>query len=143
MKTSSWRRGRLMLGVLAGIASAQEEASPWPGVWEAQVNGKPVCTIELRGGKPLRGSVQACRLHTDEAGNLVEPEAEDDAGPPVPIGAVEATGRDLRFEYRDKSDETALRMRFTLVREGVADLVMENALVRIRPIRFVRRAAPR
>ncbi len=95
-----------------------------------------VCTIHLRVRDEISGSMEDCRIHTDADGNLLESEPSAAPAKPSPISNARIAGAVLSFEYRDEGESVSFEM--TVVREGIADLVVKNAPVKIKPIRFVR-----
>ena len=108
------------------------------GTWQAKVQDSVICTIELRVTPGIAGSMEDCRIHTDADGNLVKPEPSDASSKPSPISNARITGAVLSFECRDEDEAEPARFEMTLIKEGVADLVVKNAPVQIKPIRFAR-----
>ena len=108
------------------------------GKWQAKVKDSIVCTIDLSARAGIAGSMEDCRIHTDAEGNLLEPEPSDASSKPSPISNARIIGAVLSFEYRDEGETEPTRFEMTLVKEGLADLVVKNAPVKIKPIRFAR-----
>ena len=80
--------------------------------------------------------MQACHIHTDAEGNLLEPEESDDSPHPSPISNTRIVGNVLSFEFREEGESELMKFEMTLVKAGIADLEIKNAPVKIKPIRF-------
>jgi hypothetical protein len=119
-------------------AGAADENKRFTGKWQAKVKDSVICTIDLRSSTGTVGSMEDCRIHTDAEGNLLEPEPSDASSKPSPISNARIIGAVLSFEYRDEGETEPTRFEMTLVKDGLVDLVVKNAPVNIKPIRFVR-----
>jgi hypothetical protein len=119
-------------------AQTADENKRFTGKWQAKVKDSVICTIDLRSGTGTVGSMEACRIHADAEGNLLEPESSDSSSKPSPISNVQIAGRVLSFEYRDEGEAEPTRFEMTLIQDDLADLVVMNAPVKIKPIRFAR-----
>jgi hypothetical protein len=113
------------------------------GKWEAKWKDVVICTIELRSNDTISGAMEDCRIHTDADGNLTEPEPSDASSTPSPILNPHPLGSSLNFEVKDEGESEPIRFEFTLIKEGVADLTIKNAPVKVKPIRFLRIPAAR
>lgn len=141
------RRSRLFsIALLAlsviptGAVQAAAQHERFTGIWQAKLKGTVICTLEFHATTTITGSMQNCQIHTDDDGNLTEAGSSDESGKPIPISNVRIMGAVLNFDYRDAGEPEAVNFELTLVGEGMADLVIKNAPVKIKPIRFTRTA---
>lgn len=112
-----------------------DQSRRFNGKWQAKVDGSVVCTINLQVKNEIFGSMQDCRIHTDGDGNLLESEPNASAKP-SPISNARIVGPILTFEYKDEGDIASFQMK--LLGDDIAELKIQNAPVKIKPIRFVR-----
>lgn len=127
----------LTFAVAIDATTAQgDQTQRFSGTWRATVKDSVVCTIHLRVRDEISGSLEDCRIQTDADGNLIESEPSAPPPKPSPISNARITGTVLSFDDRDEGETISFEM--TVVGEAMADLVVKNAPVKIKPIRFVR-----
>ena len=126
------------------VAKGADSGKGFSGKWEAKFNDTVICTIELRtAGESVSGSMVDCRFDADADGNLREPGPSDSSPNPSPILNARVTQQVLYFEGKDDDDPEPIKFEMRLIKEGVADLDIKNAPVKIKPIRFLRASPSR
>ncbi len=137
-----------LVGILTlghgGAAQDAQQTERFLGKWEAKVNATVACTIEFRtSGAGVSGSIADCKIHTDANGKLEEPEPPNAPSAPSPLANLRIASNVLLFEFRDEEGSAPVKFEMRLVKDGVADIIIDNARDKIKPIRFIRASAPK
>jgi len=124
----------LSIGFFARGGTPEEFA----GTWEARLKGVVICTLELKAGETITGSMHACKINVNSEGDLIETEPADPSAEAEAILHAKLEGETLSFETRDPDDEKPVRFELHLTGHSQADLTIVDAPVHVKPIHFKR-----
>jgi hypothetical protein len=117
------------------LAARSASQSQFGGTWEAKLNGAVICTLKLNAGAKITGAMYGCSVHVNDRGDLIESEAPN-LEEPSPILNTKLQNGTLAFKTSDPDDERPLRFELRLTSRSRADLMILDAPVRTKPIRF-------
>ena len=115
------------------LLNAQDAAAqkPFRGTWEAKFHGNVFCTVVLKPGEKMSGTVSTGRITVNDEGDLIEAEPSP-TGKESDIMRAAIDGDRLTFEIDDDGD--LLKFEMTITGAGKAELRFVVAPSKIKPL---------
>ncbi len=119
MHSKFWLIALMAVVPFAQTAAAQktDQNRRFSGTWQAKVKDSVICTINVRVGHEISGSMHDCRIHADADGNISDSEPSDVSSKPLPILNTRIAGDVLSFDCKAEGDTETMNFEMKLVRE--------------------------
>jgi len=126
--------------LLATLSMAHgASGSRFDGTWEARIKGSLICTLKLKTGAEITGTMYGCNIRVNDAGDLLESEPAGEPTDPERILNAQLHDNTVTFEMRDPDDESPIRFALRLTGRSRAELTLLNPPMRVKPIHFEKR----
>jgi hypothetical protein len=101
----------------AGLIAQDPRA--YAGVWEAKFHDSVFCVLRIENSDRISGTLSAGSISLNDDGELIAAEGSEKD---YPILNPKLYGDRLTFDWKDESDNSALKFEVKLTGEGKADL---------------------
>jgi hypothetical protein len=111
---------RIALAFLVSVpVLIAQDPNEYAGVWEAKFHDSIFCVLRIETGARISGTVSVGSIRLNEDGELIEAEGSEKD---YPILNPKLYDDKLTFDWKDDSDDPAMKFEMKLTGGGKADL---------------------